>query len=385
MKTSHINHVVLYAKNWYRHTGDLVVDLAQMMRLDHPEKRILVKKEIYEQMMTDYREWIESIEDARDRQYKMKEFEGDDFGVRWEEDRQLSQMWAILISYSIYIKDYGSQLLPPVYDFNNNLYSQYDLYPVNPFGAIPRDAPESEYIKAAKRYLDAPLVTHMKNSFMSAMYDFDFDLVIKAIKAVTPEESVRSDEDTVKRIRGMMYKLWNIVRKKVRDGVYTDYYNTERVGPLMAYINTDRCEFDMAYVVVWGVADAEIMPEILSETDKCRQMEMLFDRAASRLNRSHLKEIFKIDNYSGVGLHIGKRTDVTPDEFIDDHIRHLKECYLNLEDKLVSCSHMKAGIFNCATDVENMKVTIWYPVVDAFGCHEYSLRNKCHDFTEPHM
>ena len=184
MKTDHINHVVLYAKNWYRRTGDVVADLLQMMKLDHPKKNISTKPVLHDQMMSDYSEWIDSIEDTHEHDYKLNEFNSEEFGVRWEDDKMLSHIWSILISYNIYIKDYDGQLLPPVYDFKNNLYPQVNLYPVNPFAAIPRDSEEVEYIKAARRYLNAPMVTHLKNSFMSAMYNFDFDLTIEDRKSV---------------------------------------------------------------------------------------------------------------------------------------------------------------------------------------------------------
>ena len=387
MKVSHINHVVLYAKNWYRHTGDLIGDLAQMLRMDHPGKRVYAtKQEILDQMMFDYGEWIGSIENEHDRQYKANEFYKEDFGVRWEDDKQLAAIWGILISYSIYIRDFGGILEPPKYDFENNLFPQYDLYPIDPFGAISRDAPAEEYIKAAEKYLSAPLIDVLKTSFMSAKYDFDYDLVIKCLGKSVDKKYTDNNVKTAKWIDSLMWKLWNVVWKKVKYGKYVKYYNTERIGPLMTHINLDRCDYDMSFVIDFGHASAaQDLTEEENELDLKEQMIKLYDIAASRLNREKLKKVFLFDNYSGIGLHIGDNTNVTSDEFIDDHISHLKECYFNDIEELISSSYMQSGIFAGSIDIEQKKVTIWYSVTTAFGTHEHSLRNKATGIDDPHF
>lgn len=374
---SHINHVVLYAKNWYRHTGDVCKDLLQIIRLDHPDKNILTKKELHDQMMSDYEHWISSLPEGHsERDYLVNKSRRDDFGVRWESDEELSHIWSILISYSIFIKDFDNVLQPPVYDFKNNLWPQFNCYPVNPFGAIPKGSPEKAYTDAAKRYLSSSPIDVLKTSFMSAKYNFNYDLVFRVLAVTIDENFIDDYNKSEKWLRGLMYKLWNTVRKKIKDGTIDKRYDTIRVGPMLAHVSLDRCDFDLCFVTEFGSASASDAPEILLETDTTKQMEMLFDKAASKLNRTKLKKTFEIDNYSGIGLHIREKTDITPDEFIDDHLDCLKEAFiLDKNESLSSSKHMKSGIFDMSMDVENKRVTVWYALETSFGCHEHSLRN----------
>ena len=385
MDTSHINHVALYAKNWYRHTGDVVADLLQIIKLDHPGKSITTKTELHNQMMADYKQWIASLPETHsEHKYLNNKIKDKNFGVQWESDTELSHIWSVLISYSIFIEDFNNVLQPPVYDFKNNLYPQYNCYPVNPFGAVPNGSPEQAYINAAKRYLSASVIDVLKTSFMSAKYHFNYDLVFKVLSATRGENFVDDSHKCEKWLRGLMYKLWNTVRKKVKDGSI-EKYDVVRVGPMLAHVNTEHVGFDLSFVTEWCSASIKDVPEILLESDVRKQMSMLFDKAASMLNRSKLKKTFEIDNYSGVGLHIYERTDVTPDEFIDDHLNHLKNTFILDEDmKIESAKNMKAGIFEMSMDVENKRVTVWYELETSFGCHEYALRNGV-DIDAPHM
>ena len=378
MNVSHINHVVLYAKNWYRHTNDVVADLLQIIRLDHPDMNIQTKDELYEQMLSDYVKWIESLPEKHSKRvYLTNEKERDDFGVCWEDDPKIAQIWSMLISYSIYIKDYDNVLQPPAYDFKNNLWPQFNCYPVNPFGAIPKGSPEQAYVDAAKRYLSASTLDILKNSFMSAKYNFDYHLVFEVMKAIAPEKFTNDSKKTFKWIQGMMFKLWNVVRKKVKDGTIDKDFEVIRIGPILSSVSVERAEFNLEYVVDMGSACANDTPDILNETNLRKQIAIIFDVAASRLDRRKLKDTFKIDNYSGIGLHIADRTDVTPDEFIDDHLNYLKESFIEDEDQeLHTSSYMQTGIFSMSIDMEEKRVTIWYSLDKSFGCHENSLRNS---------
>ena len=68
METKHINHVVLYAKNFYRHTNNVVKDMQRFMQLDgHRYFQINTPEKVEKWMRKDFIKWLNSIEDPEIR------------------------------------------------------------------------------------------------------------------------------------------------------------------------------------------------------------------------------------------------------------------------------------------------------------------------------
>lgn len=100
MKVSHIKHVVLYAKNFYRHTGDVVKDLQRFAELDgHPFWTVKTPEKLLNVIRKDYLEWCNSIEDEHDRKHCI---ESADNSVRWEEGVP-GRLWCMLNTYKIFV------------------------------------------------------------------------------------------------------------------------------------------------------------------------------------------------------------------------------------------------------------------------------------------
>ena len=63
MNVEKINNVVLYAKNWYRHSNGIFADLKKYVGLDHPDQLVaeMSLSELYKLMCSDYIQWAESV------------------------------------------------------------------------------------------------------------------------------------------------------------------------------------------------------------------------------------------------------------------------------------------------------------------------------------
>lgn len=111
MTLNRINNVVLYAKNFYIHTKDVVSDMFNMVQADHPELEITNKETLREVMLSDYNDWNDT--------YMLKHYPHirymDAPGVAWTSDSLLSLIYGILSRYSTYVDMFSSELKPPVY------------------------------------------------------------------------------------------------------------------------------------------------------------------------------------------------------------------------------------------------------------------------------
>jgi len=111
MKTDHINHVILYAKNFYRHTGDIIKDMQRFCQWDGiPYRKVKTPEKLLNVMLKNFDIWRETLKD----EYYCKEKEIT--GVAWESDPIKAKLWSILISYDCYIPMNSHFLKPPIYD-----------------------------------------------------------------------------------------------------------------------------------------------------------------------------------------------------------------------------------------------------------------------------
>lgn len=121
-----INNVVLYAKNFYVHSGDIIKDMMIMVQEDHPEIKIKDTEHLYQVMLDDYRNWWET---SRPNYGLLQNYEVP--SVQWEDDTIKSTVYGILCRYSSYIKIYDSELKPPVYSERPGFQPQFRLSKIN--------------------------------------------------------------------------------------------------------------------------------------------------------------------------------------------------------------------------------------------------------------
>lgn len=115
---SKINNVVLYSKNFYVHSDNLIEDMFNMVRADHPETEINSVDELISIMKSDHKDWF--LHHFSDKDYNL-------YSVPWETDQTASIIYAILIDYNSYIRIYGSGLKAPVYSDKPGFYPQLNL------------------------------------------------------------------------------------------------------------------------------------------------------------------------------------------------------------------------------------------------------------------
>ena len=150
MKTSHIKNVVLYAKNFYRHTDDVVKDMQRFMQMDgHSYKSINTPEKVWKVMRKDYLEWINSLADmpnyADEYRYLLKDV---DKVVLWTDGAE-AHIWHILITYSNSYIPMNAKYLG---------YPRYDQYHMPQFNIntclFDRIKSFEDWNKAAKDFLD---------------------------------------------------------------------------------------------------------------------------------------------------------------------------------------------------------------------------------------
>ena len=150
MKTSHIKNVVLYAKNFYRHTDDVVKDMQRFMQMDgHSYKSINTPEKVWKVMRKDYLEWVNSLADMSNYADEYEHLLRDvDDVVRWADGIE-AHIWHILIVY-------GNSYIPMNAQYLG--YPKYDQYHMPQFNIdiclFDRTKSFDDWNKAAKDFLD---------------------------------------------------------------------------------------------------------------------------------------------------------------------------------------------------------------------------------------
>lgn len=171
METTHISHVILYSKNFYRHTGDIIKDMQRFLQLDgHPFWTIKTPAKLVNTMRADFLKWANSLPDDFHCEAKERIIRDVDEGVRWAKGEEaLIYHW--LITYSCYIPLVGSITGYPIYDkwhlpqfnvkehlFNENM--SYD-----------------EMMKVAKDFLDETQESRYDRFMNNLLEKYDFERV----------------------------------------------------------------------------------------------------------------------------------------------------------------------------------------------------------------
>ena len=94
MNKPKINHQILYAKNFYAHSGNIISDMRKVCKLDEPNWDFSSPKQILKFMRKQYNLWLENNPEIhRDGENR----------VHWDDNPVSSEMWSYIIAYSIFI------------------------------------------------------------------------------------------------------------------------------------------------------------------------------------------------------------------------------------------------------------------------------------------
>jgi hypothetical protein len=88
------NHQILYAKNFYRHSGDIIDDMKVICKLDCPNQDFYSPKFILKFMREQFNAWLDATPEVKKERGSK---------VAWENDPIKAEIWSILIAYSVYI------------------------------------------------------------------------------------------------------------------------------------------------------------------------------------------------------------------------------------------------------------------------------------------
>ena len=238
MKTSHIKNVVLYAKNFYRHTDDVVKDMQRFMQMDgHSYKSINTPEKVWKAMRKDYLEWVNSLADMPnykdEYQYLLK---GVDDDVRWA-DGVNAHIWHILITYSNSYIPMNAKYLG---------YPKYDQYHMPQFNIDERlfDRTKSfeDWNKAAKDFLDVSQEDHCDEYMNILMEKYPFEKLARIFNEMGDHTSEGELQD----------ELWDLYTK------FMDENTTGDGSVTLGFFNLQSTHFYLSINGEYGGADFSV-------------------------------------------------------------------------------------------------------------------------------
>ena len=94
MNTPKNTHQILYAKNFYRQTGNIIADMRKVCKLDEPNWDFSSPQQILKFMRKQYAIWLENTPEV-DKEVGSK--------VAWDDNPISAEMWSIMSAYACYI------------------------------------------------------------------------------------------------------------------------------------------------------------------------------------------------------------------------------------------------------------------------------------------
>ena len=238
MKTSHIKNVVLYAKNFYRHTDDVVKDMQRFMQMDgHSYKSINTPEKVWKVMRQDYLDWINSLADMPnylvDYPYLLNDV---DDGVSWA-DGVTAHIWHILIIYSgSYIPMNAKYLGYPKYD-------QYHMPQFNTDACLfDRTKSFEDWNKAAKDFLDVSQEDHFDEYMNILMEKYPFERLARIFNEMGDHTSEGELQD----------ELWDLYTK------FMDENTTGDGSVTLGFFNLQSTHFYLSVNGEYGGADFSV-------------------------------------------------------------------------------------------------------------------------------
>ena len=375
MKTSHINHVVLYAKNFYRHTGDIIKDMQRFMQMDgHSYDSINTPEKVWKVMRKDYLEWVNSLADIPNYEdnYQVLLKDADDV-VYWADGVE-AHIWHILIIYSSSYIPMSSKYLG---------YPKYDQYHMPQFSLTKpifnKSQSYEEMITAAKKVLDQ---THEDryDEYMNILMDkYPFEKVTEVFTSVG---------DPVTK-EGLESELWDEYTKfmdenVLEDGEMVSGYFTRYTKHFHISFNTENYMVDVQVEAIFNTITVELPGEFNDKT-----IHDLLQIASSNSEFIERRiEITKVINKVFEGSDSLKVINDEYNEYghIVNSIEDIESSFENkyIKERLLEKkeSGISTGYFNFLVKINDNSTTLTINFEDIFECSimEHELRNFVSSF-----
>ena len=375
MKTSHINHVVLYAKNFYRHTGDIIKDMQRFMQMDgHSYNSINTPEKVWKVMRKDYLEWVNSLADIPNYEdnYQVLLKDADDV-VYWADGVE-AHIWHILIIYSSSYIPMSSKYLG---------YPKYDQYHMPQFSLTKpifnKSQSYEEMITAAKKVLDQ---THEDryDEYMNILMDkYPFEEVTEVFTSVG--DSVTKED--------LESELWDEYTKfmdenVLEDGEMVSGYFTRYTKHFHISFNTENYMVDVQVEAIFNTITVELPGEFNDKT-----IHDLLQNASSNSEFIERRiEITKVINKVFEGSDSLKVINDEYNEYghIVNSIEDIESSFENkyIKERLLEKkeSGISTGYFNFLVKINENSTTLTINFEDIFECSimEHELRNFVSSF-----
>ena len=360
MKLKQINFIVLYSKNWYKHTDDIVADCKKYVGMDHSNLDVekMSNSELFQLMKTDYLNWIDSITKEDNVKISISDLrESLNNAVCWECDPEERVVWNIISNYSKYIPDFGCGLKPPTYNIEKGLMPQRFLNRavLDPFAALAGNATDKELTRAAIRYFNQSHIEVMKNCFLEALKKFDFKS-IGEIMAALNVRGIRDPKRGGKRVERICYTLWNKAKRKMN----------EKSGQ-NSFVLTDECvsmivrpkdmEIELQYIPIsYSVNNKDV-----DNTVSKNLYEALFEHCVEHIDK---------DKFAAVICYNNKNFSETAAS------EHINKICNSIKNKITNNSSEKTySVDNLHISKDTKNMSVYYVAVRSFGAHMNELFN----------
>lgn len=316
METKHIQHVILYAKNFYVHTGNVVKDMQRFMQLDgHKYWTINTPEKVVAAMRKDYIKWINSIEDQHTHDFLIKN--ANDCKVAWA-DGPVAEIWCMLISYSgNYIPLRKEYVGYPIYDKYH--LPQRNIHDID-YSSCRKDD-YTKMIELAKKYIDTTLEEDYDIYMNRLMYSYPFESVASIFKA--------NGEDGVT-VSSLKDEMWEAYEK------FMDTYLDDNGRLTCNYQCVITDHFVMSFFPKNGAVSIEVEAKLHHLTVQCEYTTedetkyKLFDLA-----KNHNTAIDDIVNITRI------TESFCPDDVCDHH--KTPDAIIRLFDDMSRDSNLKFG------------------------------------------
>lgn len=362
MELKHINNIVLYAKNWYRKSGDLLKDCKLYVGLDHPEidTSSMTLEQMCSLMRDDYIRWVKSIGPEDNIRTDVEKFEEEiDNMVKWENDEFLAKMWHWLIDYETYIPDLFSGLEHPVYDKERGILPQRNLILYNPFKKLSSDATDKQLTKAAEQYFSQSRMDVLNRCYMSATRSLNVDNIVRELGAIDPKYAV-NEKRTSQWITKLCKMLWIEAKKYLKINPDNLEYVTFRKDVMVLTMNPALMDIELSFCPIYTEASIG-ETDVPADAPDSEKKRALFKKCVSKIDictfQKVLDEVYKNENYC-----------VLADEIIENYCDNIVDC----REQEYDGTWTYCGI---SVKMDPNDMFFRYNAEYGFGTHENALYN----------
>ena len=370
MKTSHIKNVVLYAKNFYRHTDDVVKDMQRFMQMDgHSYKSINTPEKVWKIMRQDYLEWVNSLVDmpnyTDEYQHLLKDV---DNVVLWADGVE-AHIWHILIVY-------GNSYIPMNAKYLG--YPKYDQYHMPQFNIDARlfDRTKSfeDWNKAAKDFLDVSQEDHCDKYMNILMEKYPFEELAHIFNGMNDHTSEGALQD----------ELWDLYTNFMDENTTGDGFVTPGFFNLYSKhfclnVNTRYGGADFSVEAIFvdaiytipGKLSVDTVSQLFKMAEADNQLLTNYEAYAEKTN-----EVFDNNGFHSI------KEEHTKAEYAIDTIysmrKEIEENYVGHYDDLVNKGKLGIGTgyfwFNVKVNEDNIELHVQMAHIFECSIMEQDLR-----------